>query len=154
MRELKFRIWKPSFQSMNFVSKIEYLSGHGILDQNEGCNDNPVWMQFTGLKDKNSKEIYEGDIVILPDTESEFVDVGIGVDMKVAETPVNSIGEIRYVNGGFGIYFNESGECWEKGFNSFHTTDYTKMLNCDTSDLEKEIEIIGNIYENPELLNN
>ena len=64
MREIKFRIWKPDLNRMDFVKLEEYLSGCGIYDQYVGCTDsNKIWMQFTGLLDKNGKEIYEGDFL-------------------------------------------------------------------------------------------
>ncbi len=144
MREIKFRIFGSDHMTKPFTlfdiqsKKVEFTHEVKI-------------MQFTGLKDKKGKEIYEGDILLLPDTESHSVDVGIGVNMKVAETPVGTIAEVVYKNGGFGVNVNDRGECWEAGFTSFHSTDYTSM-NCDNSDLEKEIEIIGNIYKSPYLL--
>lgn len=70
------------------------------------------WLQFTGLTDKNGKEIYEGDII-----ESDY-------DKKVRF-------EVLYKLGGF----------WcQKGGISFPLSIY-------------EFEVIGNIYENPEILN-
>lgn len=72
-------------------------------------------MQFTGLKDKNGKEIYEGDIVRLEQWEPEIYEV----------------------------VFNRGGFC-------FRHSD-TDVFYHDAKYIEKG-EVIGNIYENPELL--
>jgi len=80
-----------------------------------------VIMQYTGLKDKNKKDIYEGDIVngieFSPFHPKENID--------------NTIGEIVFDETLFG----------------YCITDGNKPI-CHMD----EIEIIGNIYENPELL--
>ena len=83
-------------------------------------------MQSTGLKDKNGKLIYEGDIV-------QFYDDGILKTMKIVwdddEFDFKAIG------------LKKSVECYGQDFS---------YLGC----IEKEdnLEVIGNIYENPELL--
>lgn len=77
-----------------------------------------VWMQFTGLKDRNGKEIYEGDVVEKKQGESVFRY------------------EVRSYLGAFGI--------------EFPAPSYSFKPFCE---LPNNYEIIGNIYENPELLN-
>lgn len=76
-----------------------------------------IWEQSTGLKDKNSKEIYEGDIVKMPDWQ---------VKPKYEE--------VRFVKLSCGF------EPFVRG-----------CFDCMAPDGE-EVEIIGNVHENPELL--
>lgn len=64
MRDLRFRIWKPEAKRMDSVYLEDYYGGAGLYDQKIGCNEaNRVWLKYTGLKDRNGKEIYEGDII-------------------------------------------------------------------------------------------
>ena len=142
-REIKFRVW----------DNVDYLSTPFTLRDVDThkiqFTDDCIVMQYTGLKDKNGKEIYEGDIVLFPDEEREFVDVGIGVPLQVAAQPVKELGQVTFENGGFGFNCNRKSAYYEKGFSSFTLADFKPELN----ELE-DIEIIGNIYENPELLTN
>jgi len=102
-------------------------------------------MQFTGLLDKQGKKIYEGDIICYPDTYSETVDVGLGVGLKVAETAALSMGTVIFFEGSFCLDC-PGGETLGKGK---HTFIYIyNWYGMEKSDLE----VIGNIWENPELL--
>jgi len=84
--------------------------------------------QFTSLKDRNGKEIYFGDI------------------LKVGRDSDNTIVEVRQKNGQ--IFFNKSPAVWALGC-IFGTDHYNE---CGIPEQLDECEIIGNIFENPELL--
>ena len=109
-------------------------------------------MQFTGLEDKNGKEIYDKDIVKI-----HYFKSIAGENLGVSEVDAELIGVIEITPLSL-ILKNIIGEKWceytgyEQGEGEckvFHLHDVYE----GSSDAEYQIEIIGNIYENPELLN-
>lgn len=113
MKKNKFRAWNNN--GMHEVINIDFASATKISWWGfEGeCGEHPIepLMQYTGLKDKNRKEIYEGDIVKYGDR-----------NYKIAWDDEGSF---------FGVVYGYSIQGGLFGY----------------------AEIIGNIFENPELLN-
>lgn len=93
--------------------------------------------QYTGLKDKNGKEIYEGDIV-----EWVFFYERLGANMGVIEDDTIVKGIIRWKQGGFILEVIE---------NDFENAGYYSISALYT-DTESDVEIIGNIWDTPELI--
>lgn len=122
MREIKFRAWNKFSNSMSdsfrvFEKRLTY-DGEALMTAVEDL----ILMQYTGLKDKNDKEIYEGDIVRF----TKFVQ-GIRKPLlkEIAYVDVEII-EFRGVDGVF---------------------PFCQPFNNDPLPYD-EYEIIGNIYEN------
>ena len=129
MREIKFRTWDKRYNEMIYDAHKTYDYGccntgsthHQSFDcilEDENCEV----MQYIGLKDKNGKEIYEGDIL--------SINVAGVVTKKT---------KVVYENGIFGVYWR----VWNSPY---------KEINSFNSFCNTEFEVIGNIFENPELL--
>lgn len=145
----KYRAWDKEFKEMVQVDalvfeeqiiKATYKNGNVVKEDLK----NYVLMQSTGLKDKNGKEIFEGDILKFNDTWSDYCYEGY-VDGEI--TGVNYV-EIEKETTCFG--FGKTRIPESSLFNLVNDEHFTfKELITDTS---FEFEIIGNIHTNPELL--
>jgi uncharacterized phage protein (TIGR01671 family) len=73
MREIKFRAWDGQNKTTYPHHNMYYWEGTGLGQAKPWWieDDTPI-MQYTGLKDKNGKEIYEGDIVKYKDGATDF----------------------------------------------------------------------------------
>ena len=119
MRELKFRAWNGEY--MEHGGFAVHATGEVFNDSgfSRVTSESPV-MQYTGLKDKNGKEIYEGDFLLVNNNYKEVV------DMTLQRNEKRGHGETYFVVG--------------------------LNIVCGYAEDNKEYEVIGNIYENPELL--
>ena len=132
MREIKYRAWDKKEKKMGFdinvlSSSKAFMGWQG--DNGQGAYVNPKdknfeLMQYTGLKDKNGKEIYEGDIFRL---NKEIYKVNFRSGCFMAD---------NIKNGNQFTHSKEDVKVW-------HTLMESQM----------KIEVIGNIYENKEVLN-
>ena len=137
MREIKFRAWLLNEKRMHHID--------GFYDPVMSYNDEEtcISMQYTGLEDKNGKKIYSDDVVTL------VVNVIDGYD-PMLDTELNHDETLKYkVEIDEDIIRTKLIPITEND-DPFGCNDYAWYLT-DTED-EFEIEIIGNIHENPELL--
>ena len=142
MREIKFRAWNK--KDKKILSPQDLWKCGFYLDpvngvfcaygvdplfpedpdkEGMGENEDLIPLQYTSLKDKNGKEIYEGDIINWKD--------------NLLEVKWGSVGWIL-----FGRLFKKFGYPVADGCNEVNTKGYAVVS-----------EIIGNIYEHPHLLN-
>ena len=145
----KYRMWNRITSTMHHVEglyfdseEIQYKDEVGILRFIKF--ENTILMQSTGLHDKNGKEIFEGDILKFNDEWSDYcyegyVDgstEGINFVEIIRETTCFTFGKFQTSDSSL-LYFMRD--------------EYLSFEDLIT-DKDFEFEIIGNIYENPELL--
>jgi len=143
MREIKFRAWDKERKQMerfdlSHKDGLLYQDGKWFVATGYDSEDNPIFnednvpsryelMQSTGLRDRNGVEIYEGDIVRWSDSFEERV---FCYDLPII---------------------------WARGAWYLDTDESRKYPGSDVLfeivwDEPQNVEVIGNIYENPELL--
>lgn len=118
MREIKFRAWHKTTKTM-----LQVGDNAGTTHPLDCCvysmQRQPVeLMQYTGLKDKNAREIYEGDLI--KDSDSK------------------EIGQ---------VIWDDTTLCWTTKFEDNDLWGFVPRKGRDN-----HCEVIGNVYQNPELL--
>ena len=129
MRELKFRAWvyygerlrKPRYSDDDWLCRFFEDCKEDDTDENgkPQCIE-----QYTGLKDKNGKEIYDGDII----------QETLGFDVDSID------GTFKYK-----VFWNEDMLCWSLEYIG------NESIHDDLYECNSTVEVIGNIHENPEL---
>lgn len=161
-REIKFKAYhKPTkriFDVYSFSADLVFedsLDGIGTSATFPAKRQDCVLMQFTGYFDKNGKEIYEGDVV-------KMVYYPLGGRREIYE--YSHIRLVEFKDGSFGIVSKlklgiqlQPDKCMSHETNEREIYKHpTTGLDYFSRDLHIEhhrLEIIGNIYENPQLIN-
>lgn len=129
MKEIKFRVWNKLTNKMYSHKKLEEMLVN--LTKNDFIagiflplnSDNEI-MQYTGLNDKNGNEIYEGDI--------------LKGTTKGNSDEILAITYVKWDRGQFDLFTEMTSDSWEDAL-----FNYMQFF---------DVEVMGNIYENPELL--
>lgn len=153
MREIRYRAWDKTsnlmrtditsieFKSDGSLAQINVTSGADILYPEEEA----VLMQYTGLKDKNGVEIYEGDIVA-----SWYYGGHPTEESAVYEVKWLDKNEAEFLEFGASSNYPNLAPAVGLGFVLLRgKLDHKDLKLCYFSE---RFEVIGNIYENPELL--
>lgn len=131
MREIKFR-GKGAITNNWFIgSLITFKDGAMIYSDNylsQGAVKPETIGQYTGLKDKNGKEIYEGDILVWEQN-------------GVKSNPL----VVDFSHGSFGYYYTD---------NNFYSFAGNSNFTFNPFDTDIIFEIIGNIHDKPEFIKN
>ena len=140
MRQHKYRAWDKKRKIMSKVGRFEILEPRALIAEikNGGHQismSDIILLEFTGLKDKNGVEIYEGDVLkwTLP---AGFINPLLQEELYNDTT---TISQVIFVDGNYELHGIEEDEGWKT------------LLNGEIPRNEYG-EVLGSIHANPKLL--
>ncbi len=135
MREIKFRVWHDDKMRLDVscIRGAAYVYNDVTLQVLPLINPVAILMEYTGLKDKNGKEIYEGDILVCKIYGKEYT------------------AQVEWSRCGWWYFFTDFVTC-DKCEHKEPTTCRSPLYDIVLQPKHKIVEVIGNIKENPELL--
>ena len=124
MNKIKFRVWNKRSKCWGALSIRFPDNGFSSGGLYEISDPDAIIQQFTELKDKNNQEIYEGDI------------------LQIDKTTLGA------------VYYRSESLCYSLGWDKYPWMRYDLHLNRDEhyNFISSNTEILGNIFENPNLL--
>ena len=120
-REIKFRVYISKYKILDTPDIINFNTQEVKYDSDYYSLDDIELMQYTGIKDKKGKEIYEGDIVLI----------------RIDKTNILHKTIVKFKHGAFIA-------------DIISDNDYIYLFHFGFN--KDDFEVVGNIYENPELL--
>lgn len=146
-RPIKFRAWNEPTQKMIHWGSLADVFKRGHADERNFAANCNHFMQYTGLKDKNGVEIYDGDLIThescknIGKPETQSVKIIEGMAIPINDNPVHRYWVNEPIKKVEIIVDKTAG----MHVSPFHWASAAHWR-------PSEIKVIGNIYENPELL--
>ncbi|OIR59782.1 hypothetical protein BLL41_18215 [Bacillus sp. FMQ74] len=131
MREIKFRMYSIKKKVMHYWDHIKQFQ-LAVLDDNNENEKYSSWMQYTELKDKDGREIYEGDCYTAKHKSGKVYTGKVKYDLSFV-FDIEGFEEL-FINGVGAMKTNRT----------FDIHSFIKWFD--------EVEVTGNIYEDPEVL--
>jgi uncharacterized phage protein (TIGR01671 family) len=128
MREIKYRAWEKTRKIMGYTDKdlrVDLDSDGEYVCNSQFDFEDYELMEYTGIKDKNGKEVYESDILKVPSAEDNL--------FEIVE-----------------VYWSDKEAAWYA--TGKESDDSLSAFINDGFNPEDNGEVIGNAFENPELL--